>query len=269
LQTDILKVDLTVQSSLAPYSNNNYDIGTTSLRWRDGWFARNLTASGDLSVGDTVLINGAEKNAQISINNNINDTTSWKKSGINISTNYGSTPVFTAHKSGWVGGYFDNLGLAIYPYNNVINVSDSVLGTPTGQCGIGTIESGTGLVLHGNSLVTFSEAVTNFMKSATGNYSLYWMDAGSADGELLQATNTALVPYELENYLGVEHPGYDLGTDARNWGTGYFKSSVNIGSTLKLAEISTLPASPASGWIVNHNDTLKFYNGTAWKTIVY
>lgn len=46
-------------------------------------------------------------------------------------------------------------------------------------------------------------------------------------------------------------------------------SNFSIGDCLKMGRETSLPSSPASGWIVNHNDTLKFYNGATWKTIVF
>jgi len=45
--------------------------------------------------------------------------------------------------------------------------------------------------------------------------------------------------------------------------------AVSVSKALQLGKITALPTSPQSGYMVNHNDTLKFYNGATWKVITY
>ncbi len=40
-----------VQDDIKPWDTNTYDIGTTSLRWKDGWFAGAMTVSGLTATG--------------------------------------------------------------------------------------------------------------------------------------------------------------------------------------------------------------------------
>ncbi len=45
--------------------------------------------------------------------------------------------------------------------------------------------------------------------------------------------------------------------------------TATIGEVLTLTSVADLPASPASGMLVNHAGVLKFYNGSTWKTISF
>ncbi|WJZ48412.1 hypothetical protein [Synechococcus phage DSL-LC02] len=45
-------------SSLVPSTTNTYDLGTTSQRWRDGFYSRNVQITGDLIVDGNVTVGG-------------------------------------------------------------------------------------------------------------------------------------------------------------------------------------------------------------------
>ncbi len=44
--SDVVTVNAQIASSLIPTTTNTYDLGTSTLRWRHGWFSGNVTASG-------------------------------------------------------------------------------------------------------------------------------------------------------------------------------------------------------------------------------
>ena len=55
---DLLTVNARLGSSLIPQTTNILDLGSTSLRWKDGWFAGNLAATGTLASG-AITVTGA------------------------------------------------------------------------------------------------------------------------------------------------------------------------------------------------------------------
>lgn len=55
---DYISTDLKIDSSWTPTVSATYDLGTTSLRWRDGWFSRDLTVGDDLTVVDDFTYQG-------------------------------------------------------------------------------------------------------------------------------------------------------------------------------------------------------------------
>ncbi|MEK7611415.1 MAG: hypothetical protein AAB486_03545, partial [Patescibacteria group bacterium] len=127
-----------------PPSDNTYDLGSGTLRWRDLWLSRNAFVNGNLGIGTTSpsaqLSVGASSQFQVNSTGNIvklnNVTTSFPGSqgGANsLLLNDGSGTLTWSSATGTgMQGYWNRQGTTIFPTTNTDNV------TTLGNVGIGT-----------------------------------------------------------------------------------------------------------------------------------
>jgi hypothetical protein len=84
--------------NVTPITNNTYDIGSSTFKWRDGWFSRNVSIAGNGTVsgnafvtGDTFLTGGISVGTTLTI-------------GVGGSANFSSSPLKNATLTGASNG---------------------------------------------------------------------------------------------------------------------------------------------------------------------
>ncbi|GIV53724.1 MAG: hypothetical protein KatS3mg039_0242 [Candidatus Kapaibacterium sp.] len=195
-----LTVNAQVASDLIPTTTNTYDLGITSLRWRNGWFAGTVTAGGltlDGFTSGSVLFVGS--GGALSENN---ATFFWDD--VNMRLGIGTNaPTARLHVAGT--GRFDGQ-LTVTTGGAAITGNSTVTGTlgVSSDVGVGgnlTVQGNTTLGDASSDNVTFTARVnSNIHPSADASYdlgssTLRWRNgwfSGTVTGQ--NATVTSLTP---------------------------------------------------------------------------
>lgn len=159
-----------------------------------------------------------------------------------------------------------NTGVQISAFNGTN--TDNNYGVYSIASGIGPKNYGGYFAASGGGTTNYAGYFSSFNSTTTNNnYGIYSVATGTG-------------PVNYAGYFsasgGTNNYGiYALSSGAGNW-AGYFNGEVmlaektTIGKVLKLTPLSTPPSSPTAGEIYfdNNTGTIKYWNGTTWKTML-
>lgn len=225
-----------------PVTNNDVDLGSASLKFKDGYFAGNLTVDGNITLGgditlgdadtDTITI-GAEVDSHVVPNTD--DTydlgsasKEWRNLYIDGTANIDSLVADTADIN---GGTIDGAAVggttpAAGAFTTLSSTGAATVGTTLGVTGATTLSSTLGVT----GTATFSGAV-----SVEGNTTL-----GNA------ATDTVTFTADVaSNVIPSVDSTYTLGDASNYWAHGYLDAitttgNVSLGGTLGVTGATTL-----------------------------
>lgn len=196
--SDTLTLNATVSTIITPTANNTYDLGTTSLRWRDLFLSRDLSLSGDITFGGGDIISSATTA-------NIVNTTA---TSVNFA---GAATTLTAGAT---------TGTAIIRNPTVVFATATSSATPAAATLKGQDGSGTNIV--GANLVVQSGAGTG--TGDGGQILLQYAPAGTTG----TATNAYVTKVAVNanvnvtaNVLPTANATYNLGSTSLRWSSVY------------------------------------------------
>ena len=255
---------LQVAGNVGPDADDSYDLGSSSLRWKNGYFAGFLDI-GSLQIGGTEVIDASRilKNIASIAQNLLPDADDsydlgsssyrWKNGyfgGLRIDTDaVDSTPamfyVIGTHDPSGIGG----AGIHIVNKNTTADALSMIR--------FSGYDAG-GYQRHSGAIVWGKEGDWSTTGQYPGFISIWTRPAGGEEKERLRVTSDGIIRPGADNT-------YDLGSSSYKWKNGYFAGTVDAGgfsvsgAALSLKHLADVDSalSPSTGDVLT-------YDGTKW-----